>query len=235
MMCARRGHSNISHLHFSFLISHFSFRRFSHFSFLISLFSFILLQEVHAQTVQLGLRGGADLTEMQFSGEALNATNRAGYFLGPVLRIKTPVVGLTVDVAGLYDQRDMRVEGTTLKQKTLQIPANARLGVDLFGVVGAFLCVGPQLSFNMGESTFYWEDLKGYRNHFTLQETTVSLNLGGGATLGKHLEGAVYYNIPMGKTADLTWDTIVNALEDQTMHRARSKMNAWRIAFTYYF
>ncbi len=220
MGCASR-HTNSSHFRFSLLIFH------------LSLFLFIV--PAKAQNVQLGLRGGADIIEMQFSGEALNSTNRAGFFLGPVLRIKTPIVGLSVDVAGLFDQRDLHVEGETMKQKTLQVPANARLGIDIMGVAGVFLCIGPQFNFNLGKSTFYWEDLKGYRNHFTLQETTVGLNLGGGVTLGKHLEANVFYNIPIGKTADLTWDTIVNALEDQTMHRARSKTNAWRIALTYYF
>ena len=103
------------------------------------------------------------------------------------------------------------------------------------GVAGVYLCVGPQINFNLGESTFYWENLAGYRNYFTLQETTIGLNLGGGVTLGKHLEGSVYYNIPVGKTADLTWDTVVGALQDETMHRARTKTNAWRIALTFYF
>lgn len=217
-------HFCISHSNFSSLIPHFSFLLFLCFSL-----------SSPAQSLQLGVRGGADVIEMQFSGEALNATNRAGFFLGPVLRIKTPLVGLSVDVAGLYDQRDLRMAEQTLKQKTLQVPANARLGIDIMGVAGVFLCVGPQLNFNLGESTFYWEDLKGYRNHFTLQETTVGLNLGGGATLGKHLEANIFYNIPLGKTADLTWDTILSALDDQTMHRARSKTNAWRIALAYYF
>ena len=186
--------------------------------------TFLIALSAQAQTVQFGLRGGADIIDMQFTSDALRSANRAGFFLGPQLRIHTPVVGLTVGV-----------EGQTLKQKTLQLPANARLGIDLMGVVGVYLSIGPQLNFNLGESTFYWEDLKGYRNHFTLQETTLGLNLGGGVTLGRHLEAALYYNIPLGKTADITWDTIVDALQDQTMHRARSKTNAWRIALTYYF
>jgi len=197
--------------------------------------TFLITLSAQAQTVQFGLRGGADIIDMQFTSDALRSANRAGFFLGPQLRIHTPVVGLNVDVAALYDQRDLRVEGQTLKQKTLQLPANARLGIDLMGVVGVYLSIGPQLNFNLGESTFYWEDLKGYRNHFTLQETTLGLNLGGGVTLGRHLEASLYYNIPLGKTADITWDTIVDALQDQTMHRARSKTNAWRIALTYYF
>ena len=201
-------------------------------SFLILLSS---VGHIAAQQVSIGFKGGLDLTEMQYSGEALNPSNRAGYFLGPVVHFNTPVVGLSFDVAGLYDQRDLNVEGEVLKQKSFLVPAHARLGVSLLDMLGVYLCVGPQLSFNLGSSTFYWEDAKGYRNHFVLQETTVSLNLGGGILLGKHLEGAVYYNIPAGKTADFTWDTMVEALQDQTMHRARSKTNAWRIALTYYF
>ncbi len=202
---------------------------------LIIILHFLFLSSASAQNVQFGLRGGADITEMEFNSDALNTSNRAGFFVGPALRITTPVVGLSVDVAALYDKRDLKIEETKFEQQTMQLVGHARLGIDLMGAAGIFLCIGPQFNFNLGESTLYWEDLKGYRNHFTLQETTIGFNVGGGVTLGKHLEGGVYYNIPMGKTADLTWDTVVGALKDETMHRARSKTNAWRIAFTYYF
>ena len=48
--------------------------------------------------IQLGVKGGVQVTEMSFSGDVLKNNNRAGFFVGPVLKFKTPVVGLGVDV-----------------------------------------------------------------------------------------------------------------------------------------
>lgn len=188
-----------------------------------------------AQGLSFGVKGGFDINEMQFNGEALRTSNRAGFFAGPTFLIETPILGLAVDVSAFYHQRDLKVDDKDIRQKSLLVPANARLGISIGDLLGIFMSAGPQFSFNMGNSTFYWEDLEGYRKHFTLQETTLSINLGVGVIFDKHLEGAVYYNIPIGKTADFTWDTLQHQLEDQTMHRAKSKTNAWRISLSYYF
>lgn len=188
-----------------------------------------------AQGVSFGLKGGFDITEMQFNGDVLRSSNRAGFFAGPTLLIETPLMGLGIDVAALYHQQDLKVEDKNLTQKSLLLPAHARLGVSIGNLIGVYMCAGPQFSFNLGNSTFYWEDLKGYRNHFVLQETTLSVNLGVGVTINKHLEGSVLYNVPIGKTADFTWDTLLQHLQDETMHRAKSRTNAWRISFAYYF
>lgn len=193
------------------------------------------LTNASSQSLQLGLKGGVDVTEMDFNSEVLKSSNRAGFFVGPILHIKTPVAFLSVDVAALYDQCKLRVDDETLTQKTIQVPANARFGIDLGYMAGVFLSVGPQFNFNVGSSTFDWGDIPGSRKNFKLEDTTLGLNLGGGIKLGSHLEGAVSYTVPLGNTADFTWDTLVDGLESQTMHRARSKKNAWRISLAYYF
>lgn len=193
------------------------------------------LTNASAQTIQLGLKGGVDITEMDFNSDVLKSSNRAGFFVGPVLNIKTPLPLLSVDVAALYDQCELRVDDETVTQKTIQVPAHARLGVDFGDMAGVFLCAGPQFNFNVGSTSFGWGGTSDTRKNFKLKDTTLGLNLGGGLKLGTHLEAAVYYTVPLGKTADFTWDTLVDGLEDQTMHRARSKKNAWRVSLAYYF
>lgn len=184
--------------------------------------------------MQLGVRGGVQLMEMSFSGDVLNKNNRAGFFVGPVVKFKTPVVGLGVDIAALYDQRDLKVDGKTLRQQTIIIPAHARLGADVFSMLGLFICAGPQLGFNVGDDILHWKDEENNKQ-FTLQNTTLSLNLGVGLTFGKHLEAAAYYNIPMGKTGDFTWDTLTGHLQGETWTHAKSKIDAWRLSVTYFF
>jgi len=185
--------------------------------------------------VKVGVRGGLDLTSMDFNNDVLASSNRAGFFVGPTLRLSTPLPFLSVDASLLYDQRTLKVGEESLTQKSILLPGNVRAGVHLLGMVGVFASVGPQLSFNIGESNFYWENAEGYRNHFSLQDTKLSFNLGAGVQVGDHLEAAVYYNIPLGKTADFTWDTLNQHLSDQTMHRAKTTTDAWTLSLTYIF
>ena len=188
-----------------------------------------------AQDIQIGAKGGFDLTSMEFSSGDLDKSNRAGFFIGPSMRIDTPVMGLSVDVSALYDQRNIKVGTRTLTQESLVVPANARFGVSIGDLLGIFVSAGPQLSYNLGKSSFQWEDIDHYRKHFTFQETTLSINLGAGAKIGSNLEAGIYYNVPLGKTADFTWDTLASELQDLDMHTAKSKTNAWRISVSYYF
>jgi len=185
--------------------------------------------------LQLGVRGGVQLTQMSFSGDALRPSNRSGYSVGPVLRFKTPVVGLGVDVGVLYDARDLKVEGQVLRQQSVLVPANARLGATIFNTLGVFISAGPQMSFNVGDDLLHWVSEEGKDRQYMLQNTTLSLNLGAGVTFGKHLEGTVYYNLPLGKTGDFTWNSLSEQLQSETWSRARSKTDVWRFCVTYYF
>lgn len=185
--------------------------------------------------LQFGVRGALQLTQMDFNSDVLKSNNRSGFSVGPVLKFKTPVVGFMVDVAALYDQRDLKVDGQVMKQKSLLIPANARLGADVFGMFGIFLSAGPQFSFNLGDDMLHWTDAQGELRQFSLQNTTLSINIGGGVTIGKHLEGAIYYNMPLGKTGDFTWNDLSQSVQGESWSRAKSKVDAWRLCVTYYF
>ena len=196
----------------------------------------LLAMPSSAQTgTQFGFRGGLQLTEMTFDSEVLGSNNRAGFTIGPTLKIGTPVTGFMIDVAMLYDQRDLKVDGQHMHQKSILLPANARLGASVFKLVGIFLSAGPQLSFNLGNDLMQWVDQNGDAKQFALQNTTLSLNIGGGITIGSHLEAAIYYNLPLGKTADFTWNTMREQLREESWERAKTKVDAWRLCLSYYF
>ena len=188
-----------------------------------------------SQSIRVGVRGGLDVTSMDFNSDLLGESNRTGFFVGPALYISTPLPFLSIDASVLYDQRTLKVGEESLTQKTILIPGHVRAGVRLGGIVGAFAFAGPQLAFNVGPGTFYWEDLKGYRNQFSLQDTKLSMNLGCGVQVGSHLECTVCYNIQLGKTADFTWDTMKSQLADQSLHHAKSATDVWSISLAYIF
>lgn len=190
---------------------------------------------MQAQMARFAIKGGFEMTEMDFTSESLNKSNRTGFYIGPQVKFKLPVIGLGIDVSALYNYRDLKVEEESFNQQSLLIPANVRYGVGLGEALGIFLCAGPQFSFNLGDDVMYWRDNEKNNNQFNMQNTMLSLNLGLGVNFGPHLEATLFYNVPLGKTADFTWDLLGEQLEDQTWKRAKSRTNAWHLSLSYYF
>ena len=195
----------------------------------------LAVQPVYAQMAKFAIKGGFEMTEMDFSHESLSKSNRTGFYIGPQVKFKLPLIGLGIDVSALYDYRDLKVEEENFNQQSLLIPAHVRYGVGIGDELGIFLCAGPQFSFNLGDDIMYWRDNEKNNNQFNLQNTMLSLNFGVGLNFGEHLEAALFYNVPMGKTADFTWDQLGDQLKDESWKRAKSRTNAWHISLSYYF
>lgn len=186
--------------------------------------------------VKLGVRGGFELTEMNFNVDDLRQTNRAGFYVGPVISFGMPLSGLSMDIGALYSKRDLKVDDEKVKQKSILVPVNMRFGVDVADVMTVFASAGPQLSFNIGDDVFNWVDNEDKTNHqYTMQNTLVSFNFGLGIRLEKHIEAGVYYNLPIGKAADFTWEKLKNELKQTTWSTAKTKTNAWHVSVSYYF
>lgn len=175
--------------------------------------------------VEFGITGGLQMVSLDFSADGFEKSNRFGFFVGPQLDIETPILGLGVEVAALYDQRDFKVNDHTVRQKSLVIPVNGRLGTYLFDTVAAFLMAGPQLSFNIGPTTDQWTNAKKVKQQYIFESSTFSLNFGFGVRV-KHLEGTIVYNVPIGKSGDVMWGT--------SLEHSKMSANAWRLGVTYY-
>lgn len=185
--------------------------------------------------VRFGAKGGFQLTKMDFNADALKKSNRMGFFVGPALNIGLPLPGMSIDVAGLYCQNDLKVQDSSFKQQSLLFQGDARYSVGIGDVLGIFFKAGPQFSFNVGDDVKHWFGDDGVLKEFTLQETMLSVNLGAGVMLANHLECSLYYNIPISKTSDFTWHDLSEKLKDESWNHAKSRTNSWSISATYYF
>ena len=88
--------------------------------------------------VNLGVRGGFNITEMSFNEEVFDTSNRLGFFVGPVLKFSLPFPNLGLDIAGYYDQRDMKIDDETITQKSIIVPANLRLNIGFSDMAGIY-------------------------------------------------------------------------------------------------
>ena len=207
--------------------------------FTIMLMAVAIAMSSNAQ-VMFGLKGGLNLTKMTVSNSNVEDMfkNKAGFFIGPTVKFKLPIVGLGIDAAALYDQREAELEvdnisgGTEtekIKQQTIQIPINVRYDFGLGETASIFIYAGPQFGFNVGDKS---KDLFGV-SEWTLRSSNVSANVGLGVMLLKHLQLSANYNIALGKTGEVDLKQGWDVTKDTVL--GKSKANAWQIALAYYF
>lgn len=184
--------------------------------------------------VKFGLKGGLNVTSMSFSEDVFDASNKTGFFVGPMVKVTVPIVGLSFDAAALYDQKEAKVKangddydltGKNVKQQSINIPVNVRYGFGLSSLANAFVFAGPQWGINVGDKNFKWADTASY----SLKKSNFSVNVGAGVTLLSHLQISANYNIACGKTAE------VNLLDGVGKAIDKSNNNSWQIALGYWF
>lgn len=185
--------------------------------------------------LKFGLKGGLNITDMSFSNDVLSASNRTGFFIGPTVRFKVPLLGFGVDVSALYDQREAKFDdvleddgqvfrGQKVKQQAINIPINLRYDFGIGGLAGLYLAAGPQFGFNVGDKN---KSLFDNTMDWKMKSSVFSVNLGAGVILLSHLQVGFNYNIVCGKTGELSYKSGANAL--------RGRANTWQISAAYYF
>lgn len=179
--------------------------------------------------IKFGLKGGLNVTNMSLSSDVIAKSNQTGFFVGPTVKVTLPIVGLGVDAAALYDQREAELgEGSakeTLTQKNINIPVNLRYGIGLGSMASVYFAAGPQFGFNVGSKNLF-------DGNFKMKDSNFSVNVGAGVSLVNHVEIGFTYNIACGKTGEMNiWD----AVSDQVISKKSARMNAWQISAAYYF
>ena len=187
--------------------------------------------------VKFGVKGGLNLTSMKLSKDIVDKSNQAGFFIGPTVKFTLPVVGLGIDAAALYDQRNAKVADETVKQKSIQIPVNVRYGFGLGSSASIFIFAGPQFGFNVGDKDFSSLDsATNTISNMTLKSSNLSANVGLGLMLLDHLQVSANYNIAIGKTGEFNVLTsTTGAISDVITGSTNARANAWQIAVAYYF
>lgn len=190
--------------------------------------------------VKLGLKGGYNVTNMSISTSVVDKSNQTGWFVGPTAKFTLPIVGLGIDAAVLYDQREAKLTNNneasqTVSEKYVNIPINVRYSFGLGSTASIYLAAGPQLGFNVGSKDYKWNDVSNY----TLRSSNFSVNVGAGVSLLNHLEIGATYNVACGKTGEVK--SIKDAVTDAAGQLASdfvtksNRTNAWQVYLAYYF
>lgn len=198
----------------------------------------MMLSAASAQAqIKFGLKGGLNVTDMSLSKEVFNADNQAGFFIGPTIKFSLPLIGLGIDAAALYDQRQAKVKGEvgyeqiyieerSLDSKYINIPINLRYGIGLGSVASLNFFAGPQFGFNVGKKHQELVDDATWN----LKSSAFSINVGAGVTIASHFELSANYNLACGRTGDVTFSDAVDKV-----FKKHGRANAWQIGLAYYF
>jgi hypothetical protein len=181
-----------------------------------------------------GVQAGLNLTNISdFSFDQAGIENaiqsKAGFFIGPTVKFTLPIVGLGIDAAALYDQREAKAGDETLKSQSIQIPINVRYGFGLGSMAEIFAFAGPQFGFNIGDKA---KDLYNDAAKWTLKSSNLSANVGLGATIMSKLQLKFNYNIALGKTGEVE---IKDGIEQSWKTITGAKANAWQVSAAYFF
>lgn len=189
--------------------------------------SVMLMALPSSAKLKFGLRAGYNITSMSLSSEVFDASNKAGFYVGPTVKVGLPL-GFDLDLSAVYDQREADTdiynpftgEANRIKHKTVAIPFNVRKGFGMGDKASVFIFAGPQYAFNVGDKNV----LTDY-SEFTWRSSEFSVNVGVGAMLLNHVEVKANYNIPCGKTAE---SSVADGI-------GNFKVGAWQIGLAYYF
>ena len=178
--------------------------------------------------IKFGVKGGLNISKLSFSKDAFKGDNKTGFFVGPMAEFTLPIIGIGADVAALYSQTDLGVDGEkTMKLKTFAVPVNLKWSFGLGSMLGAYIAAGPQFGFNIGNK-------KGFMN-YDLKKNNTSFNVGAGVKLIRHLQLGVNYNFALGHTATLYADPNIILDGKPLTQDVKIKNNTWQVSLAYLF
>lgn len=202
---------------------------------LIMVLAMVAVLPVGAQ-VKFGVKAGVNLSQMSMDKDVFNTSNRAGFFMGPTLKVGLPVLGLGLDMSALYNRQEAKVEGinnkvnTVLKQQQLIVPVNVKYGIGVGSIANVFVFAGPQIAFNIGDKVKRISEFQDQAAQWTLQSSNFSVNAGLGMTVATHFQVTANYNVGVGKTGDITWKGVKESVENH-----KTQANSWRVGVAYFF
>lgn len=212
--------------------------------------------------IKFGLKGGLNVTNMTFTKDIFDASNKTGFFIGPMVKVSLPL-GFSVDAAALYDQKSadvkyeytevMYVDKTTdgslqspsgdvvyqkssgvakVKQQSINVPVNLRYAVGLGSMANMFFFAGPQWGFNIGHKNYDTSFSNGQEGHNFFSFKNSNFSINVG--LGATLLKHLQVSANYNIACGKTADISYGKVLE-SIAKARSRSNCWQIALGYWF
>lgn len=171
--------------------------------------------------IKFGVKAGLNVSKLHLSKETLSSDNRAGFFIGPTAEFTLPLLGLGIDGSVLYNQFGVDSEEGASAKHSIEIPINLRWTVGFSSLVGAYVAVGPQFGFNVGDRWF--DEVCEFKKN------TTSFNVGAGLKLLGHLQVGANYNFALKDNGK------IHSGDIEDLATIGFKQNTWQVSVAYLF
>lgn len=150
-----------------------------------------------------GLRGGLNLVNNDITAvneeAAMNKDSYTGFFIGPMIEVQVPIIGIGVDAAVLYSQKGLQVsKEEDMKNQAVAVPVSLKYTLGLGNFASVFVAAGPEFDYKIGDLECKFQDGNDVKE-FALEKSTWSINVGAGVKLINHIQAGINYNIPVSK------------------------------------
>lgn len=126
-----------------------------------------------------------------------------------------------VDVSALYNQYGAKADNETATKKSIEIPINLNWTIGFSSIVSAYVAVGPQFGFNVGDRWF--------SEVCEFKKNTTSFNVGAGLKLLSHLKVGANYNFALKDNGK------IHSGDPSDLTTIGFKQNTWQISAAYFF
>ena len=192
---------------------------------------------VQAQGIKFGVKAGLNITKMSISKDVFDSKNKAGFFVGPTLKIDfLPFLG--VQAALMYEQSNSKLASKVasvsdeekIKRQAIILPIDLRVNLKLNETSGLYVATGPQFDFTVG-SDFELNGQK-LKDTFDFNTAMFGWNFGVGIMLSKKFEIGASYNLGISKTGELE-ATVDEAKANN--NELKPKSRSWKVGVTLFF
>ena len=213
--------------------------------------------------IKFGLKGGLNVTNMTFTKDIFDASNKTGFFVGPMVKVSLPL-GFSVDAAALYDQKsaDVKYEYTEVMyvDKTTDGSFLLSPSVDVVYKKSSGVAKVKQQSINVPVNLRYAVGLGSMANMFFFAGPQWGFNIGHknyDTSFSNGQEGHNFFsfknsnfsiNVGLGATllkhlqVSANYNIACGKTADisygkvlESIAKARSRSNCWQIALGYWF
>lgn len=205
--------------------------------------------------IKFGLKLGTNFTQndydaiknsvKQYEDINLNIKGTGGFFVGPMMDIKIPILGFGVDAGFHYSLKKYSIDNSTdnrsenSSQHSFIVPLNLKYSFDVGNVLGFYLTAGPLFEFNINPDSF-WKDVtiaaankidgnSGYS--YDRKSTDIALSFGAGLKILGHVQLGFNYNLGLTDAAKGSFTDLV----EQAWDKSAVKNREWQISAAYLF
>jgi len=167
-----------------------------------------------------------------------------------MIDVNIPIIGLGLDGAIVYNEKGTKItntitnENVTNKRKSFDIPVNLKYSIGLGSMASVFLAAGPNFSFDINSdnlatdlTSIATQAISGTTPTIDNKKAEVSLNIGGGVKLLRHLQVGLNYNLPLTDSAKENFASgdlgELAGVISGTSFKSKTKM--WQVSVAYIF